>query len=354
MESENSALVIGGGVAGMQASLDLARNGIHTYLVERESELGGRAYKLSRTYMTHECKADGCCMDYCRECVLTPKYGELYTNENLEILFETEVNNITGDAGNFQVELDTKGDKKNIGVNAIVVTTGSKTFDADKLTEFGHDRYDDVMTFLELEKMIVAQRETGNILKRPSDGKVPKVMNFLLCAGSRDSNKGNQHCSIVCCTYAIGQAKDLKVKYPDMEIYIHYMDLRAAYRGFEEFYKDAQEKGVRFLRGRVSSIEKKNGDLIVRTENIDSEELMDIRSDLAVLVVGQEPHEGEDRIAKMLGLKLQQNGFILENGNPAVAVAGCALGPRGIRYSVEDAKRAAAKIIDFIEGGDGS
>ena len=354
MEGENTALVSGGGVAGMQASLDLARSGIHTILVEREAELGGRAYKLSRTYMTHECKADGCCMDYCRECVLTPKYGELYTNENLEILFETEVNKISGEPGNFQVELDTKGDKKSFGVNAIVVATGSKTFDADKLTEFGHDIYDDVRTFLELEKMIVAQRESGNILKRPSDGKVPKVMNFLLCAGSRDSNKGNQHCSIVCCTYAIGQAKDLKTKYPDMEIYIHYMDLRAAYRGFEEFYKDAQEKGVRFLRGRVSSVEKKNGDLIVRTENIDSEELMDIRSDLVVLVVGQEPHDGEDKIAKMLGLKLQQNGFILENGNPGVAFAGCALGPRGIRYSVEDAKRAAAKIIDFIEGGGSS
>jgi heterodisulfide reductase subunit A len=354
MEGENKALVIGGGVAGMQASLDLARSGIHTYLVEREAELGGRAYKLSRTYMTHECKADGCCMDYCRECVLTPKYGELHSNENLEILFETEIENISGEPGDFLVELNTKGDKSSIGVNAIVVTTGSRTFDADKLTEYGHEKYDDVMTFLELEKMIVSQRETGNILKRPSDGKIPKVMNFLLCAGSRDSNKGNQHCSIVCCTYAIGQAKDLKMKYPDMEVYIHYMDLRAAYRGFEEFYKDAQEKGVRFLRGRVASVEKNNGDLIVRCENIDSEELMGLRSDLVVLVVGQEPHEGEDKIAQMLGLKLQPNGFISENGHKGVAVAGCALGPRGIRYSVEDAKRAAAKIIDFVEGGGSS
>jgi heterodisulfide reductase subunit A len=129
------------------------------------------------------------------------------------------------------------------------------------------------------------------------------------------------------------------------------MDLRAAYRGFEEFYKDAQEKGVTFLRGRVANVERQNGDLLVKTENIDSDELMEIKSDLVVLVVGQEPHEGEDKIAKMLGLKLQQNGFILENGHKGVAVAGCALGPRGIRYSVEDAKRAAANIIDFIEGG---
>ncbi len=208
------------------------------------------------------------------------------------------------------------------------------------------------MTFLELEKMIVEQRNQGNILKRPSDGKIPKVVNFLLCVGSRDSNKGNQHCSIVCCTYAIGQAKDLKMKYPDMEVYVHYMDLRAAYRGFEEFYKDAQEKGVRFLRGRVAEVKKDNGDLLLKLENIDSDELMEIKSDLVVLVVGQEPHKGSENIANMLGLKLQPNGFIFGNGSKGIAVAGCALGPRGIRYSVEDAKRAALEIMDFLGRGD--
>jgi heterodisulfide reductase subunit A len=208
------------------------------------------------------------------------------------------------------------------------------------------------MTFLELEKMIVEQRTQGNILKRLSDGKVPKTVNFILCVGSRDSNKGNLHCSIVCCTYAIGQAKELKTKYPDMEVYVHYMDLRAAYRGFEEFYKDAQEKGVRFLRGRVAEVKKDNGDLLVNFENLDSDELMTIKSDLVVLVVGQEPHKGCDEIAKLLGFPLQGNGFIAGNASSGIAVAGCALGPRGIRYSVEDAKRAAIEVMDFLDRGD--
>jgi heterodisulfide reductase subunit A len=351
MKGESKALVIGGGVTGMQASLDLANQGIHTYLIERENELGGRAYQLSRTYMTHECKADGCCMDYCRECILTPKFGQLFSNENLEVLLGTNVEKITGKPGNFKVELKNKDGKNSLNVNAIIVATGSTTFDADKVLEYGHDKYEDVMTFLELEKMIVAQRDEDNVLRRPSDGKIPKVINFLLCVGSRDSNKGNQHCSIVCCTYAIGQAKDLKTKYPDMEVYVHYMDLRAAYRGFEEFYKEAQEKGVRFLRGRVAEITKSNGDLLLKLENLDSDDLMKIKSDLAVLVVGQEPHKGEAEIAKMLGLKLQTNGFIQANGTKGIAVAGCALGPRGIRYSVEDAKRAALEIVEFISQG---
>ncbi len=351
MEAENKALVIGGGVAGMQASLDLANKGIHTYLVEREPELGGRAYKLSRTYMTHECKADGCCMDYCRECILTPKFAELYSNENLEVLLGTKVDKISGKPGNFNIELNSEKEKKKLDVNAIIVATGSTTFDADRILEYGHDRYDDVMTFLELEKMIVSQRENGNILKRPSDGKIPKVVNFILCVGSRDSNKGNQHCSIVCCTYAIGQAKELKQRYPDMEVYIHYMDLRAAYRGFEEFYKEAQEMGVRFLRGRVAEVQKDNGKLNVKLENLDSDELMEIESDLVVLVVGQEPHKYSSEIAKSLQLPLQPNGFIGGNGKSGIAVAGCALGPRGIRYSVEDAKRAALEIVDFLGQG---
>ncbi len=346
------ALVIGGGVAGMQASLDLANYGIQTFLVERQKEIGGRTYKLSRTYRTHECKADGCCMDYCRECIFTPKFGELFQNENIEIMVETEVDDISGKSGNYQVTLNTGGKTCNINVNAIIIATGSTTFDAHKLPEYGYGRYEDVITFLELEKLIVSRREEANTFARPSDGVIPKTVNFLLCVGSRDSNKGNQHCSIVCCTYAIGQAKDLKTKYPNIEVYVHYMDLRAAYRGFEEFYKGAQEIGVRFIRGRVASVHKETGNLLVSTENIDTGEVMEIKSDLVVLAVGQEPHKGTDKIASSLGLTLQTNGFVSGNGIKGIAVAGCALGPRGIRYSVEDAKRAALEIADFLDGGE--
>ena len=346
------ALVIGGGVAGMQAAIDLADNGVYTYLIERDSELGGRAYRLSRTYRTHECKADGCCMDYCKECIFTPKLGELLQSANLEILLDTEVEGISGGPGNFSVALKNGNGTKNIDVGAVIVTTGSTTFDAKRIPEYGYDQFDDVITFLDLEKLIVKQRTEDNVLRRPSDGKIPKTVNILLCVGSRDSNKGNQHCSIVCCTYAIGQAKDLIERYPEMDVYVHYMDLRAAYRGFEEFYKEAQEKGVKFLRGRVAEVRQVDGDLIVRVENIDTDELTEITSDLVILAVGQEPHSGSEMIADTLGLKLQGNGFIKGNGTRGIAVAGCALGPRGIRYSVEDAKRAALEILDFFEGGE--
>ena len=109
----------------MQAAIELSKNGVSTSLIEKDEQLGGRAYRLSRTFRTQECKPDGCCMDYCRECVLTPKYGQLYTNENLEVLLETEVDNIIGEPGKYKVELNSKGEKKTLDVSAIVVATGS-------------------------------------------------------------------------------------------------------------------------------------------------------------------------------------------------------------------------------------
>jgi heterodisulfide reductase subunit A len=282
-------------------------------------------------------------MHNCRECILTPKLEELLQNPNLEILLETEVTNITGERGDFQIELENNGTKKNLNVNAIILATGSKTFDPNRLPEYGY-RNEDVITFLELEKLIVAQRLDGNDLKRPSDGKIPKRINFILCVGSRDSNRGNPHCSIVCCTYAIGQAKDLKKRYPNTEILIHYMDLRAAYRGFEEFYKETQELGVKFIRGRVADVQKVDGKLILRSENVDLGEPMEMESDLVILAVGQE----------MLNLPIASNGFIQDalpsdfTEKSGISVIGCALGPRGIRYSVKEAINSVDEIIEFF------
>jgi heterodisulfide reductase subunit A len=347
-------LVIGGGVAGMQASLDLAKKGYYTYLVERDKQLGGRTYQLSMTFPTHECKPDGCCMHYCRECIYTPKMGDLLQNPNLEILLETEVTNISGNTGDFKVEITKGSENKTLDVNAVIVATGSKTFDPNRIPEYGYE-YDDVITFLELEKMVVAQRESGNIFGRPSDGNVPKRINFILCVGSRDTNKGNPHCSIVCCTYTIGQAKDLKRRYPDSEIMIHYMDLRAAYRGFEEFYKEAQEMGVKFVRGRIAEVQKIGENLILKSENMDLGEPAEWESDLVVLTVGQEPHDGMEKIAQMLKLPISENGFIQDSlnldfaKNNGISVIGCALGPRGIRYSVKDAIDAVDDITEFLE-----
>jgi heterodisulfide reductase subunit A len=352
---KNSTLVIGGGVTGMQAALDIAAKGYKVHLVERTGELGGRAYKLSMTFPTHNCGI--CCMQYCKECVFTPKIEDVMQDKNIEIMLNSEVEEIGGGFGNRHVTVRTPEGTKEFDVGTIIVATGSKTFDPSRITELRYE-HPDVITTVELEHLIVDQRETGGGLRRPSDGKVPKTVNFIQCVGSRDKVKGNLHCSLVCCTYAIGQAREIKKLNPDAEVYIHYIDLRGPYRGFEEFYNAAKEEGINFVRGRVSEVVADKGRVSVRALDTDSDTLLNIPSDLVVLAVGQEPADGADKIAKMLHIQTDIDRF-MKDINPmfpsefrrGIYVAGTAQGPRGIRYSIEDAKAAAASVIGLMDRG---
>jgi len=352
---KDSVLVIGGGVSGMQAALDVANAGYKTFLVERSHELGGRTYKLSMTFPTHNCGI--CCMQYCKECVFTPKIEDVLQNPKIEVMLDSEVEEVAGGFGSRQARIKTPKGPKEIEVGAIIVATGSKTFDPARIPElrYGHPN---VITSLELEQLIVSQREKGGGLRRPSDGKTPKTINFIQCVGSRDKTKGNLHCSLVCCTYAIGQARELKRMNPQANVYIHYIDLRGPYRGFEEFYQSAKEEGINFVRGRVSEVVEDKGKTYVRAADTDSDTLLNIDSDLVVLSVGQEPADGSDKISKMLHIQTDIDRF-MKDINPmfpsefrrGIYVAGTAQGAKGIRYSIEDAKAAAAGSIDLIKKG---
>lgn len=350
-----SALIIGGGVAGMQAALDIANAGYQVYLVENTDKLGGRAYDLSMTFPTHNCGI--CCIQSCKNCVLTPKIEDVNQHDKIEVFLSSEVEEITGGIGNRHVKIKTPEGVKEIDVGTLIIATGSKIFDPSKLPEYGYENKN-VITTIELEKLIMEQRDKGGELHRPSDGKIPKTVNFIQCVGSRDANKGNPHCSLVCCTYAIGQAMEIKKRYPDTDVYIHYMDLRGPYRGFEEFYEEAKKVGVNFVRGRVSEVFEKNGKVILRCEDVDAGTPLEIESDLVVLSVGQEAREATTNLAELLHLPLDIDGFI-KYMNPmltpeerrGIFIAGCAQGPKGIRYSIEDARLSAANAIKLLEKG---
>lgn len=350
-----STLVIGGGVTGMQAALDIARAGFKVFLVERTGELGGRAYKLSMTFPTHNCGI--CCMQYCKECVFTPKIEDVLQDENIEVLLNSEIENLEGGFGNRHITVKTPDGQREFDVGTLIVATGSKTFDPSNLPELNYSS-PDVISTEELEQLIVRQREKGGPIERPSDGKVPKTINFIQCVGSRDRTKGNLHCSLVCCTYAIGQARELVKLIPDGTVYIHYIDLRGPYRGFEEFYDAAKQEGVQFVRGRISDIYSKDGGVFVRAEDTDAGALLEIESDLVVLAVGQEPSQGSEKIVEMLHLQTDLDRFI-KDINPmfpsefrrGIYAAGCAQGPKGIRYSIDDAKSAASEVIRLMRDG---
>ncbi len=350
------ALVIGGGVAGMEAALCVAERGFRVHLVERSERLGGRAYNLSVTFPTHNCGI--CCMQYCKECVLTPKLESVLHHPRISVYLGSEVESIEGGFGDRRVRIRTPEGVKELRVGTIVVATGSDVFDARRVPEYGYGVYKDVVTTMELERMLAREREFAGRLVRPTTGEVPRRVNFIQCVGSRDRVKGNLHCSLVCCTYAIGQAREIKKLHPETEVYVHYIDLRGPYRGFEEFYEQAKAEGVVFIRGRVSEVRQTREGLRVRCEDTDLGKLLDMPSDLVVLAVGQEPASGSKELAKLLHLQLDQDGFI-KDLNPnfpseyrrGVFVAGCAEGPKGIRYSIEDAKLAASSAADMMASG---
>ena len=357
---KRAALVLGGGVAGMQAAIDIADDGNEVHLVETKGELGGRTYQLSTTFPTHECKPDGCCIHYCRECILTPKIEDVMQHPRITVHLNSSLLEFKGVFGNYRAKLKTPDGEKDLEVGTVVLATGSQVVDPNKLPEFGYGNHKDVVTFLELEQMIVAARSRDNELHRPSDGKIPKVIDFIQCVGSRDTTgRGKAHCSLVCCTYAIGEAKELKKRYPDAQIFIHYIDLRGPYRGFEEHYREARDMGIHFLRGRVSEVIAGKDGLVVVGEDIDTGKLLRIQSDLVVLAVGQEASAGTEQLSQTFRIPLDSDGFFKEY-NPAfdmlhrkgVAVVGCAAGPRGIRYSVQDAKAAAAALNQLLRSGE--
>ncbi len=272
-------------------------------------------------------------------------------------MLSSEIEEMSGGFGNRHVKIRTPSGPKEIDVGTVIVATGSKTFDPKRIPELRYGN-PNVITSVELEQILVAQREKGEGLIRPSDGKVPKTINFIQCVGSRDKTKGNLHCSLVCCTYAIGQAREIKKLNPDANVYIHYIDLRGPYRGFEEFYQAAKEEGINFVRGRVSEVVVDKNKTFVRAADTDSDTLLNIDSDLVVLSVGQEPADGSDKLAKMMHIQTDIDKF-MKDINPmfpsefrrGIYAAGTAQGPKGIRYSIEDAKAAAANAIELMKKG---
>ena len=351
---KDSVLVIGGGVAGMAAASQVASAGYKVYLVERKQQLGGRTYQLETTFPTHNCGI--CCMAYCKECIFTPRIDEIKGNSNIELLLNAEIDQITGCFGNRHIIVSQNGNIKEFDVGIIIVATGSKTFDPVKIQEYNYDTNKDVVTTMEFVELMKDAEITG--IRRPSDGKEPQTVNIVLCVGSRDKVRGNLNCSLVCCTYAIGTAKEIKHMYPKTEVYIHYIDLRGPYRGFEGFYDEAKGMGIQFVRGKVAEILNEDGQLFVRAEDTDTGFLLNIKSDLVILAVGQEPSVGSEKLSKMLHIPTDADLFF-KDVNPmlpadirrGIYIAGCAQGPKGIRYSIDDAKNVATEVINILKIG---
>ncbi|MFW9915006.1 MAG: 4Fe-4S dicluster domain-containing protein [Candidatus Thorarchaeota archaeon] len=424
------ALVIGGGVAGMQAALDLADMGYPVTLVEKYASIGGTMAKLDKVYPTNDCSI----------CILGPIMVKTGQHPNITVLAHSEVEAVGGYVGNFEVKVRKKARKVSLkdctacgmcaekcpvevpheweeglmtrkaiympfpqavpakylidiencidcgacakvcprnAINydeqdeliedkfgTIIVATGFKNYIPPPGNRYGYGIYDDVLTTVELERLTNAAGPTGGKLVRISDMKQPKSVVFILCVGSR-SETGEEGavswCNSYCCMATQKLAQLMKEKYT-IDITICYMDIRAPFRGYEEYYNRSRHNfGLKFLRGKPNRVSKNpDGTLRVRVENTLEGRMTNLDVDMVVLVVGAQPHESYGALQKILTAPLHKDGFFME-GHPQLApvdttiagvfIAGFAQGPKDIMMSVGQGSAAAARAARLLTTG---
>ena len=244
-----------------------------------------------------------------------------------------------------------------VKIKSIVIATGFELFDPLKIPRYGYDKFKNVTTAMHMERQLSPTRPFNSIL-RSGDGKMPDNIAYVLCAGSRDKSVGNPICSQVCCMYSIKQAQLLMGALPMADVTIYYLHIRAFGKGFNEFYGQAQDMGVEFIKGKVGKItEKENGNLILRYEDIEKGIVKEAEHDMVVLSVGVLPNQGISDVFDNEELQLDQFQYINQSdilASPAktsikgVFVAGTATGPMDIPDSILSGGAASAETISYL------
>ena len=424
------ALVIGGGIAGIQTALDIAEAGFEVDIVEKSPTIGGKMAQIDKTFPTLDCAA----------CILTPKMVDAAQNDKITIYSYSEVESVKGFVGNFRVGIRRKAryvdetkctgcglctekcpQKKvpnefNLGLDnrraiyipfaqavpkvatidadycnmlkngkcgvcskvcgagaidytqkdeviereygAIVAATGFNPIDVKPFGEYGYAEYPDVVTSLELERLMNAAGPTAGTLLRPSDKTHPHTLVFVQCVGSRcdaENTKGKTYCSKICCMYTAKHAMLVREKYPDTEVYVFYIDVRTPGKNFDEFYRRAVEQyGVHYIKGAVGKVVEENGKLKVQASDLLSGEQLHIDADMVVLAAAIEPDKSARHLATMLTASMDTNDFFteahpklrpVESPTAGIFLSGVCQGPKDIPETVSQASACAAKGI---------
>lgn len=318
------AVVIGGGIAGMACSLSLATRGFQVKLIEKENQLGGMLRRLYKLYPTGRDASE----------ILESITAEIENNTRIELLTSSTVEAVEGFIGNFDIRLDSSGEKKSIKAGVIVVATGAKVLNPVGLYDYdGHK----VVTQLELEQML-----------REGDLGADKIV-MIQCVGARDEERG--YCSRVCCMTAIQNAMLIKETNPDTEIFILYRDLQTYGTRYEECYGKAREAGVIFVQYSKERKPVVEGDTVRVFDEFLDEELI-LPYDLVVLSTPMISEPSAKDLAKMLKVPLGQNGFFLEAhvklrpvdfSTDGVYLCGSAHWPSDVSESISQGYAAASK-----------
>ena len=249
-----------------------------------------------------------------------------------------------------------------VHVGSIIVATGLEPYDPTEHDEYGYTQHPNVLTSMEFERMVNAGGPTKGHMMRPTDRNRPKSVGFIQCVGSRSSRKGRSYCSNICCMNTIKSTLLLKEHYPDIEVKVFYIDIRAFGKGFEDLFMRSRRLGVHYVRGLPGTVEElPDNSLRVAVENTMTGKLDFYDLDMLVLQTGIEPSSGTQRLQEMLGLQLTSDGFYLEAhpklqpvdaATQGVFFCGCSEGPKDIKDSVTQASAAAARAIRLMHKGE--
>ena len=244
---------------------------------------------------------------------------------------------------------------------AIVAATGFNPIPMDKFDEFAYSQSKDVVTSLELERLMNAAGPTGGTLLRPSDGKHPHTIVFVQCVGSRcsaDAGKGKEYCSKICCMYTAKHAMLIREKYPDTEVFVFYIDVRTPGKLFDEFYRRAvEEYGVHYIKGMVGKVSPEGDKLMVQASDLIENKQLHIAADMVVLAAAIEPDKSARPLATMLTASMDTNDFFteahpklrpVESPTAGIFLSGACQGPKDIPETVAQAGAAASKVIGLL------
>ena len=414
--TNQTILVVGGGISGMTAALEAAECGKDVILLEKNPSLGGRVSQLYK-YFPKLCFPT---------CGMEINLRRIKARDNIRIMTLAEVSKVSGDKGNYTVDvkvspryvnenctacgacsdavtaefdneynynlnkrkgaylpfnmaypqryvidpamigsddankakeacpvgaidLDMTEENIQLNVGAVIWATGWKPYDAGKIQAYGYDRFDNVITSVELERMMDPQGPTGGKLIRPSDGKEAKDIAFIQCAGSRDRNH-LRHCSRICCMASLKQSTYLREKFGDEgKASIYYIDIRAIDR-FEDFYKKVQaDSNVHFIKSKVASIveDQATGNPVLKGVDTEGYKRYANSHDLVVLAVGMEPSINfNDAPVEIVS---NEFGFIEANPeNGGLFGAGCASDALDVNRAVQSATASALRAIQVV------
>lgn len=432
-----TTLIVGGGIAGIQAALEIADSGFPVVLVEREPSIGGHMAQFDKTFPTLDCSA----------CILTPKMVDVGNHPNVTLLTWSEVEDVSGYVGNFTatirkraryvneedctgcgiciekcprkviddvyeaglgyrkaiytpfpqavpnypvldvenctyfergkckaceifcptnaIDFEQEDEIIQVEIGNIILATGYDLFDPRKITQYGYGRLANVFTSLEFERLTNSAGPTnGDIVLRDGVTK-PEAVGIIHCVGSRDRNYNN-YCSAICCMQSLKFAH-LVHERTGADVYNFYIDMRTAYKDYDEFYQRVLEEGTLFVRGKVAEVTDavrlpgEEGKLIVQVEDTLAGKQRRIPVDMVILSAGLEPRADSKEVAHRFGISCSASGWFIEKHpkldpvatmTEGVFIAGCVQGPKDIPSSVAQGAAAAARVLGRIQMGE--